>query len=244
MPSRRVWECKTRHPKHQFSVKVGTIFEDSPITLDKWLTAVWMLVNCKNGVSSYEIARDLKVTQKSAWFMLHRIRRALQSGSFRKLSGEVEVDESFIGGKARNMHGRRRARVITGTGGKDKATVLGMIERSGHVRTLVVENRRKKALQAAVREHVEAGTAIFTDELKSYDGLDAEYTHAVINHAVDTLTATPTQTRWKTFGPCSNVDCTALASALNRSICFDIWMNRRFVTTTARPLTRRDSTQH
>jgi transposase-like protein len=185
LTKRRVWECKTRHPKHQFSVKVGTIFEDSPIPLDKWLTAVWMLCNCKNGVSSYEIARDLDVTQKSAWFMMHRIRRALQSGSFRKLSGEVEVDESFIGGKARNMHASRRARVITGTGGKDKAMVLGMVERSGQVRTLVVENRRKTALQSMVREHVEAGTAIFTDELKSYDGLDSEYTHAVINHAVE-----------------------------------------------------------
>ena len=133
MPTRRVWECKTRHPKHQFSVKVGTIFEDSPIALDKWLTAIWMLVNCKNGVSSYEIARDLKVTQKSAWFMLHRIRRALQSGSFRKLFGEVEVDESFIGDKARNMPANRCARAITGTGGKDKAMVLGLVERSGDV---------------------------------------------------------------------------------------------------------------
>src|ERR1700722_4204803 len=160
IPARRVWQCKTRHPKSQFSVKVGTIFEDSPIGLDKWLTAVWMLVNCKNGVSSYEIARDVKVTQKSAWFMMHRIRRALQSGSFRKLSGEVEVDESFIGGKARNMHVSRRARVIAGTGGKDKAMVLVMVERSGEVRTMVVGNRRKTALQAMIREHVEAGTAI------------------------------------------------------------------------------------
>src|SRR3989441_6713973 len=126
---RRTWKCGSHHPKREFSVKVGTIFEDSPISLDKWLTATWMLTNCKNGVSSYEIARDLKVTQKTAWFILHRIRRALQSGSFRKLFGEVEVDESFIGDKARNMPANRCARAITGTGGKDKAMVLGLVER-------------------------------------------------------------------------------------------------------------------
>src|SRR5438094_2652758 len=100
----RVWKCRTPHAKQKFSAKVGTIFEDSPIGLDKWLPAMWLIVNCKNGISSYEIHRDLKVTQKTAWFMGHRIRRALQSGNFAKLSGEVEVDETFIGGKARNMH--------------------------------------------------------------------------------------------------------------------------------------------
>ena len=101
--SRRVWQCKTRHPKSQFSVKIGTIFEDSPIKLDKWLAAIWMVANCKNGISSWEIHRALGVTQKTAWFMLHRIRLALQSGSLGKVGGEVEVDETFIGGKSRNM---------------------------------------------------------------------------------------------------------------------------------------------
>src|SRR5437763_12481264 len=117
-----MWQCKTNHPKKQFSVKVGTIFEDSPIGLDKWLTAVWMVCNCKNGVSSYEIHRAIKVTQKTAWFMNHRIRLALQDGSLGKLGGAVEVDETFIGCKARNMHIAQRKRRITGTGGKDKAT--------------------------------------------------------------------------------------------------------------------------
>ncbi len=185
MPSRRVWQCKTRHPKAQFSIKVGTIMEDSPIGLDKWLPVMWLLGNCKNGISSYEVAKDIGVTQKTAWFMLHRIRLAMQDETSNKLGGEVEVDETFIGGKARNMHIEKRKRVITGTGGKDKAMVLGMVERGGKVRTMTVDNRRKHALQSSVRDHVEAGSAIFSDELKSYDGLAADYQHAVINHAVE-----------------------------------------------------------
>src|ERR1700733_14223402 len=114
------WQCSARHPKRQFSVKVGTIFEDSPLGLDKWLPCVWLITNAKNGISSYEIARALDVTQKTAWFMLHRVREAHQGNNTRKLSGEVEVDESMIGGKSRNMHKAKRARVITGTGGKEK----------------------------------------------------------------------------------------------------------------------------
>jgi hypothetical protein len=125
--TRRTWKCGSHHPKREFSVKVGTIYEDSPIPLDKWLTATWMLTNCKNGVSSYEIARDVKVTQKSAWFMLQRIRLAMQDDFFgSKLGGEVEVDETFIGGKARNMQLSERKRRITGTGTKDKTAVLAV----------------------------------------------------------------------------------------------------------------------
>ena len=112
--TRRIWECRQIHARRQFSIKVGTIFEDSPIGLDKWLMAMWMIANCKNGISSYEIARDLHITQKSAWFMLHRIRKAMQSGSLMRASGEVEVDETFIGGKARNMHLAQKQRRITG----------------------------------------------------------------------------------------------------------------------------------
>src|SRR5271155_3933764 len=136
--SRRIWQCGSHHAKRQFSVKVGTIFEDSPIGLDKWLAATWMLTNCKNGISSYEVGRALRVTQKSAWFMMHRIRLALQDAAFGKLSGEVEVDETFIGGKARNMHMDKRERRITGTGGKDKTAVIGILERGGKVHTSVV----------------------------------------------------------------------------------------------------------
>ncbi|MDQ2839747.1 MAG: IS1595 family transposase [Acidobacteriota bacterium] len=181
----RVWKCYSKHDRPRFSLKTGTIFEDSPIGLDKWLTAVWLIVNCKNGISSYEVHNDLGITQKSAWFMDHRIRFALHSGSFEKmLSGEVEADETFIGGKARNMHKDKRAEKITGTGGKDKAMVLGILERGGKVRTKVVENRRRKALQSEVRQHVEAGSALYTDALKSYEGLN-EFQHQVVDHAVE-----------------------------------------------------------
>jgi transposase-like protein len=181
--TRSIWKCKGC--KKQFSAKAGTIMEDSPIGLDKWLPAIWMLCGCKNGISSYEMHRDLGVSQKTAWFMLHRIREAMQDKSSNKLAGEIEIDETFIGGKARNMHKARRARVITGTGGKDKIAVMGMVERGGSVRLQVVDNRRKHELQKRVREHVEAGSAIFTDELKSYDGLETDFQHAVINHAVE-----------------------------------------------------------
>jgi transposase-like protein len=186
--SRRVWQCKTRHPRSQFSIKIGTIFEDSPLGLDKWLTAMWMIANCKNGVSSWEIHRALGVTQKSAWFMLQRIRLAMQGKNAGKIGGpgsEVEVDETFIGGKSRNMHRSKRARVITGTGGKDKTVVMGMLERGGNVRAVVVDNRRRSELHKQVRENVEAGAALYSDELKSYDGLSVDYDHAVINHAVE-----------------------------------------------------------
>jgi transposase-like protein len=179
------WQCSVRHPRRQFSIKVGTIFEDSPLGLDKWLSAMWMIQNCKNGVSSHEIGRAIGVTQKTAWFMLHRIRLALQEGSVAQLAGEVEVDETFIGGKSRNMHLDKRAQRITGTGGKDKAVVMGILERGKTVRASVVPNRRKRSLQAEVREHVKAGSAIFTDALQSYEGLEAEYAHQVIDHAVE-----------------------------------------------------------
>jgi len=178
------WQCGSHHARRQFTVKTGTIFEDSPLGLDKWLTAVWMITNDKNGISSYEVARALGVTQKTAWFMLHRIRKAMQLEPFMKLTGEIEVDETFIGGKARNMHIAQRERRITGTGTKDKVAVMGILERGGQVRTSVVENRRKAALQAEVKKHVEAGSSLYSDELKSYDGLAGDYAHQVINHAV------------------------------------------------------------
>src|SRR6476469_5794796 len=135
----RIWKCYSKHHLPRFSLKTGTIFEDSPIGLDKWLTAVWLIVNCKNGISSYEVHRAFGITQKTAWFMDHRIRFALHSGSFEKLlSGECEADETFIGGKARNMHKGKRAARITGTGTKDKTAVMGILERGGQVRAAVV----------------------------------------------------------------------------------------------------------
>jgi len=187
LPNALVYKCYENHPRQKFSLKVGTVFEDSPIPLEKWLPAVWLIVSCKNGISSYEVGKALGVTQRSAWFMMHRIRKAMQSGSFVKLGGpgsEVEADETFIGGKARNMHLTERKRRITGTGTKDKTAVMGILERGGEVRTIVVANRKKSALQAEVRKHVTAGAALYSDALKSYDGLAGEYAHKVVDHAV------------------------------------------------------------
>src|SRR5438270_4260734 len=177
------WHCREKHDAPQFTLKTGTVMEDSPIGLDKWLTAMWQIVNCKNGISSYEIHRALGITQKTAWFLDHRIRLALTSGSFEKLTGEVEADETFIGGKARNMHLGKRQRRITGTGGKDKTAVMGIMERGGEVRTVVVGSRRKQDLQGEVKKHVEAGAALYTDALLSYDGIAGDYAHQVIDHA-------------------------------------------------------------
>jgi transposase-like protein len=178
------WQCSVAHAQRQFTLKTGTIFEDSPIGLDKWLAAMWEVVSCKNGISSYELHRALGVTQKTAWFMEQRIRLALGMSVSDRLSGEVEVDGTFIDGKARNMHLEKRRRRITVTGGKDETPVMGMMERGGKVRTVVVPNRRKKALQAEVRKHVEAGSALYSDALLSYDGLAADYAHQVIDHAI------------------------------------------------------------
>jgi transposase-like protein len=185
LATQKRWKCKKC--AKQFSVKVGTIFEDSPITLDKWLVALWMLVNCKNGISSYEVGRALGLTQKSAWFVLHRLRLALQEQSLVKIGGEgkpVEVDETFIGGAARHMHKAKRAIRITSTGMKDKTPVVGILERGGKVRTAVVPSRRKKVLQAEIKNNVTTGSILFTDSLPSYEGMESEYAHKVIDHAV------------------------------------------------------------
>jgi transposase-like protein len=201
----RLYRCYEHHPRQKFSLKVGTVFEDSPIGLDKWLPAVWLLVNCKNGVSSYEIHRALGVTQKTAWFMVHRIRLAVQTNSFVKIgggSGEVEVDETFIGGKARNMHASKRERRITGRGGEDKTIVLGILERGGHVRTKVVPNRQKETVQPEVRKHVQAGTALYSDEMGGYKGLGNEYTHQIIDHAVQYVDGKIHTNGWRTSGAC------------------------------------------
>lgn len=184
LKSQRRWKCKDCHK--QFSVKLGTIFEDSPISLDKWLAALWMLVNCKNGISSYEVGRALGLTQKSAWFVLHRLRLALQKHSLVKLGGkgtEVEVDETFIGGKARNMHPNvHRRRIVVG-GPHDKTIVMGILERGGEVRAKVLPHRRKPLVQQEVRNHVAADSALMTDRLQSYDGMIRDYCHYVIDHA-------------------------------------------------------------
>jgi transposase-like protein len=186
LATQKRWKCKKCG--RQFSVKVGTIFEDSPITLDKWLTALWMLVNCRNGVSSYEVARDLGITQKSAWFVLHRLRFAMQTGSITKLGGNgapVEVDETFIGGKARFMHKSKRERLSRDggmQGGHGKAVVMGLLERGGKVKTAVIPHRKQNVPEKIVRELVEPGAEVHTDEFMGYNNLKDGYLHKVVNH--------------------------------------------------------------
>ena len=190
-PKYNRWQCNVRHDLRQFTVKTGTIFEDSNVGLDKWLCAMWQVINCKNGVSSYEVHRAIGVTQKTAWFMDHRIRYALTTGTIDKLTGEVEADETFIGGKARNMHMDVRKRRITATGPTGKTAVFGVLERSkadgthSKVKTKVITDRKKKTLQAEVKAHVQAGAALYSDALLSYDGLESEYAHQVVDHAVE-----------------------------------------------------------
>lgn len=186
--TRHLWECNNKHAKRQFSIKVGTIFEDSPIALDKWLAAIWMIANDKNGISSYEVARALHVTQKTAWFMLHRIRFAME-GDGSKLSGTVEADETYIGGKARNMHKSKREKIIKGRGGVGKVAVMGLLQRHGNdgsaskVRTKILTDTSRKTIPPAVRQSVEAGSNLLTDALSPYSDLDKEYIHEVIDHA-------------------------------------------------------------
>lgn len=191
--TRRIWKCKQKHDHRQFSAKVGTIMEDSPIPLNDWLTAMWLICNCRNGVSSYEIARDIGVTQKSAWFMAHRIRLAMQNGSFSKLGGpgnEVEADETFIGGKLRNMHQEKqiRYRKITESakfgGPTGKAIVVGMLDRTARkVRAQVVPDVSRLTLQTAVLDNVTHGTSVYTDQAPAYQRLNKTYVHEIVNHA-------------------------------------------------------------
>lgn len=190
--SRMGWICKAKHPKRKFSLKTGTIFEDSPLGLDKWLPAVWMIANMKNGVSSHELARSIGVTQKTAWFMLQRIRLAMQGKNGGKLDGHIEADETFIGGKARNMHATKRKRLGISQSRSmiGKVAVMGLLERhtkddgGSQVRFKVIANRKKHQLEQVVTENVALGANLYTDALRSYDRMgERGYVHGVIDHA-------------------------------------------------------------
>jgi transposase-like protein len=186
----RLYFCPSKHAKQKFSLKVGTVLEDSPIGLDKWLPVFWMLANCRNGVSSYEISRSIGVTQKSAWFMLHRIRLAMQSGSFLKLGSggsPVEMDETFVGGKIKNMHKSKKPKGtgfsgIAG-GGMAKTIVVGMLERNGRVKAEVVIDRTRHTLHALANKHIAPGATLITDEWHPYK--ETQFQHEIINHAIE-----------------------------------------------------------
>jgi len=197
LKTRRIWKCKGC--KRQFSAKVGTIFEDSPIGFEKWLPALWLIASAKNGISSYELHRALGVTQKTAWFMLHRIRLALAEGTFEKMGGTVEADETFIGGKASNMHKAKRKEKIVGRGAVGKEVVMGLLDRGerkdalskkkkigkpSQVRVKHVVDTSASTLQGEVKENVVAGSEVFTDAAPAYRGLNPEYVHQFIDHAV------------------------------------------------------------
>jgi transposase-like protein len=180
-----VYKCKTVHPKQKFSLKVGTIFEDSPLGLDKWLPAAWLLSNCKNGISSYELARALGVTQKSAWHMLHRLREAMTDETGKLTGGPIECDETFVGGKIKNMHKSRLQDGRKYQGQGNKVVVMGMLERGGRVKAKVMADRKKQQIDPVMAENVEAGSHIITDEFPTYSFLSTPYNREVINHAVE-----------------------------------------------------------
>lgn len=188
LKSRRIWKCMNRNCHKQFSVKTQSIFEDSPLALDKWMLAVWLVVNCKNGISSYEIARHVGVTQKSAWFMLHRIRWALRNSSWEKMGGSgggpIEMDETYIGGKPKNMHADRRLKMKQGIHANPKMAVFGMLDReSRQVRAKVLRKVKRDTLQAEILNHVEHGSKVYTDGAPFYDSLAAQqYVHETVNH--------------------------------------------------------------
>jgi transposase-like protein len=190
LKNQRKWQCKSVHPHRQFSAKVGTIMEDSPIPAEKWLIVVWMLSNCKNGVSSYEIADAVGITQKSAWFMLHRIRLGMKAdygyGPLRKIGGpdnEVEVDETFIGGRKENMHGARRSRYEAQGGASGKTIVQGILDRTlRQVRAQVVPNVKRETLQSEILKNVKYGTKVYTDDASAYNhGVQWRFVHEFVN---------------------------------------------------------------
>jgi transposase-like protein len=188
--TRRIWFCYDC--KKQFTVKVKTVFEDSAISLDKWMIAVWKLVACKNGISSYELGKTIGVTQRTAWFMLQRIRKALHRGSFgdtTKIGGgtpesQVEVDETWVGGKAKNMHKDRRLRYEQLGGHHGKAVVQGILDRDlRQIRAKVIPNTTREVLQNEVLHNVKFGTKVYSDNAVGYDKLHYRFVHEFVNHA-------------------------------------------------------------
>jgi transposase-like protein len=178
--TRPVFKC--RDCKKQFSMKKDTIMEKSPLPMSKWLPVLWMVVNDKNGVSSYEVARGIGVSQQTAWFMTHRCREAIQNGSLVKLKGEVEIDETYVGGAAKFMHKKRKAEKLITPSHSGKTVVMGMVERKGEVRAKVVDSAKRRNLLPHVWENIEKGSKVYTDKLRSYDVLGEHYDHSSVDH--------------------------------------------------------------
>jgi transposase-like protein len=229
--TRKIWNCKAC--KRQFSLKVGTIFEDSGLGFDKWLPAIWLIANSKNGISSCELGRSLGVTQKTAWFMIHRIRLAMASGTFQKLSGTVETDETYIGGLAKNMHVADRKRKIHGTGGTDKVAIYGALERGGQVVATVIEEVQKATVQASVRAWVESGATLYTDQAHGYIGLDGEFVHRSVNHGTGEYVVTFTPTLLSRSGTSISARGKAPTRTTLASTRLATWTSVRSLSTTA-----------
>ncbi len=192
---RPLFQCKGKHAKRQFTVKTGSIFEDSALPLDKWFVAIWAVANCKNGISSYELGRATGVTQKSAWFMLHRIRVAMDAGGLGKMDGIVEADEAYIGGVAKNMHAHKRKQRVEGRGAVDKVAVMGILQRTNgdipsRVLTRIIKDANAHTLQGLIRHHVVPGAQVMTDSATGYRGLRHDYIHQHVNHAVEYVRGT------------------------------------------------------
>jgi transposase-like protein len=240
LSTRRIWKCMAKDCHKQFSVKTQSVFEDSPVPLDKWLVAVWLVVNCKNGISSYEIARDLKVTQKSAWFMLHRIRLALKSDSKHKFGfgGPVEGDETYIGPNPQKMHKDRKARVQARDGEKSgmvgKTAVQGLLDRElRQVRAQVLPNIKRETLQSIVLNNVTPFAKLYTDEAIAYSGLSNRYIHKVINHSQEYVRGQVHTQGIENFWSLLKGVCEAPTLRWNHSTLTATWMSRCSATTTA-----------
>jgi transposase-like protein/uncharacterized protein YeeX (DUF496 family) len=248
--TRKVWTCMDCKVKKQFTLRIGTILEDSALPLEKWICAFWLIANAKNGISSYEIGRSLGVTQRTGWFMLQRIRLAMQNGTIVKIGGQVEVDETFIGAKARNMHAKkRRERLKNRRGGSSHmSAVQGLLQRTSdkeHSKIILkhVKNVRRSEVQNNVREYVLKGSEVYTDSLQSYRGLKDDYEHKVVDHAIRYADGKVLRTVSKISGACSSARSRAPTLTSNPFTSSAIWTNKASVSMNGKTTIRAGSSR-